>query len=41
MDSKIWWLVLALILGLMVIVLALFMMGDSGILPAPFPLMSN
>lgn len=41
MDSKIWRLVLALILGLMVIVLVLITMGNSGILPDPFPLMPN
>lgn len=39
MDSKIWRLVLALILGLMVLVL--ITMGNSGILPDPFPLMPN
>lgn len=41
MDAKIWLLVLALILGIAGIFLILTIMGNSGILPSPLPLMSN
>lgn len=41
MDSNIRRLVLALMLGIAGAFLILALMGDSGVLPAPFPLMPN
>lgn len=41
MDLKNWRLVLALILGIAGIFLLMSVMGSSGILPAPLPLMPN
>lgn len=41
MDSKNWRLVLALILGIAGIFLMMTVMGNSGILPTPLPLMPN
>ena len=41
MDAKIWPLVLALILGIACIFLIMTVMGNSGILPSPLPLMPN
>ena len=41
MDAKIWPLVMALILGIAGIFLIMTVMGNSGILPSPLPLMPN
>lgn len=41
MDPKIWRLALALILGIAGIFLMMAVMGNSGVLPAPLPLMPN
>ena len=41
MDSKIWLLALALILGIAGVLFVMAIMGSSGILPSPLPLAPN